>query len=74
MPIRFRLSKTQSELLHYFLSGLGVAVAASLTGAVSSGVWSLATLTHAVLGAAIVALAATIAKASGPDTPPAPSA
>lgn len=68
--LRIRLSTSQTELFHFFLSGFGVAVAAALTGVVSSSLWSLATLLHGILGAAIVALAATIAKASTPSSPP----
>lgn len=70
--IRVRLSKRQAALLHYFLSGLGVAVAASLTGVASSGVLTLATLTHAIGIAVIVAVADTIRFLTGaPGTTPA---
>jgi len=67
--IRFHLSGTQTDLVHYFLSGFGVAVAASLTGITASSVISVGTLVHAVEVAAIVALGETIVRAtSQPST------
>jgi len=68
MPIRFRLSKTQSQVLHYFLTGLAASVGASLTGIVSSSVISLATLAHVGEVALIAAAAGTLTRFAGPQS------